>query len=168
MECSHRGRARRPLRRPCSDADRAEWGERRRARFCVWGFTGFPSTRSRGARGVTHPALPDQPHRLKLELSRKAPSSHSPPLVPSSHLTRCPRSRQQARPRTRIVCESNIDQMFVHDAASRQPTIWQSDSTPGEHSDIAGRYARAVAEFGFACRADAIESTVVLSILDLR
>src|SRR6266481_2844529 len=40
------------------------------------------------ARGLrnTHPAFPNQPDSLKLVLSRKSPSLHDPPPVPSKHL----------------------------------------------------------------------------------
>src|SRR4029079_6137624 len=39
-----------------------------------------------------------QPHSLKLELSCIAFAFHRPPPAPESHLTRCPRTRVQARP----------------------------------------------------------------------
>src|SRR5580692_3362240 len=50
----------------------------------------------RGLR-IRHAPLFDQPHRLKLELACKLPSLHDTPPVPSKHLTRCLRNRQQAR-----------------------------------------------------------------------
>src|SRR5205823_6374740 len=50
-----------------------------------------------GCLRVRDPAIPDQPHRLKLELPRKPSSLHDSPPVPSKHLTRCLRNRVQAR-----------------------------------------------------------------------
>src|ERR1700689_4693226 len=46
---------------------------------------------------IRHASLFDQPHSLKLELACKLPSLHDTPPVPSKHLTRCLRNRQQAR-----------------------------------------------------------------------
>src|SRR5579863_5588514 len=46
---------------------------------------------------IRHATLFDQPNSLKLELSCKLPSLHDTPPVPSKHLTRCLRNRQQAR-----------------------------------------------------------------------
>src|ERR1700691_5944659 len=45
---------------------------------------------------IRHASLFDQPHSLKLELASKLPSLHDTPPVPSKHLTRCLRNRQQA------------------------------------------------------------------------
>ena len=67
----------------------------------------------RGLR-IRHAPLLDQPHSLKLELACKLPSLHDTPPVPSKHLTRCLRNRQQARCRfgsdaaaTRNDCHAN-------------------------------------------------------------
>ena len=49
----------------------------------------------RGLR-IRNASLLDQPHSLKLELSRKLPSLHDTPPVPSKQLTRCLRNRVQA------------------------------------------------------------------------
>src|ERR1039458_5683777 len=46
--------------------------------------------------GIRHAALLDQPHRLKLEFSRKLPPLHDAPPVPLKHLTWCLRNRVQA------------------------------------------------------------------------
>src|SRR6202162_5065702 len=54
------------------------------------------NTKVFGSLYIGHAAFLDQSHSLKLELARKLPSLHDPPPVPSKHLTRCLRNRQQA------------------------------------------------------------------------
>src|SRR6266566_1484123 len=63
-----------------------------------------------GCLRVRDPAIPDQPHRLKLELPRKPSSLHDSPPVPSKHLTRCLRNRVQAMKRTL----PNMEQLIGH------------------------------------------------------
>src|ERR1700755_34585 len=49
-----------------------------------------------GRRSIRDPAILDQAHSLKLELSRNLPPLHDAPPAPSKHLTRCLRNRVQA------------------------------------------------------------------------
>src|SRR5689334_14866562 len=46
-----------------------------------------------------HTPLPDQPHRLELELPAEPSSLHRKPPASSNTLSRCPRNRQQRTPR---------------------------------------------------------------------
>jgi hypothetical protein len=46
---------------------------------------------------IRNAALLDQAHSLKLVLACKLPSLHDPHPVPSKHLTRCLRNRQQLK-----------------------------------------------------------------------
>src|SRR5580658_2184385 len=64
-----------------------------------------------GCLRVRDPAILDQPHRFKLELSRKPSPLHDSPPVPSKHLTRCLRNRVQAN-RGDVIRKG--DEVFVH------------------------------------------------------
>jgi len=57
---------------------------------------GHEHTQIPGGLRNTHPTIPDQPHSLLLEFSRKLRSFHNQPPILSKPLSQCPRNRQQA------------------------------------------------------------------------
>src|SRR5208337_2877676 len=67
---------------------------------------------------IRDPAIPDQPHRLKLELPRKPSSLHDSPPAPSKHLTRCLRYRVQAKKPSQTRTQTLPLEDRVHDCGA--------------------------------------------------